>query len=117
MKYELFIKLYLEAKEYNDMDIYIAERGWEDWMDECDTDKSIEYMDTVFKLAKMNLREMREEILKISRNEMSRKYMIPSRTLQDWEYGNNAPTNYVESALVYCIFYTAMEAENGSVKK
>ena len=34
MKFELFSRLYDEAMQYKDADMFVAERGWQDWMDE-----------------------------------------------------------------------------------
>ena len=31
--YDLFTKLYGEAKTYDSLELYISERGWQDWMD------------------------------------------------------------------------------------
>ncbi len=33
MKYTFIFTLYKEALEYSDIDMYITERGWQDWMD------------------------------------------------------------------------------------
>ena len=35
------------------------------------------------------------EILGISRAEFSRRYRIPVRTLEDWEWGKRTPPDYV----------------------
>lgn len=32
--YDLFTKLYGEAKTYDSLELYISERGWQDWMDD-----------------------------------------------------------------------------------
>ena len=31
--FELFTRLYSEAKQYDDIDLFTSERGWQDWMD------------------------------------------------------------------------------------
>ena len=36
--YDLFTKLYGEAKTYDSLELYISERGWQDWMDDFDID-------------------------------------------------------------------------------
>lgn len=33
MLYEVFVRIYKEGKEYDNEEMYIAERGWQDWMD------------------------------------------------------------------------------------
>ena len=32
MTYTLFSRLFREADNYNDVEMYIAERGWQDWI-------------------------------------------------------------------------------------
>ena len=34
MKFQLYSKLYQEALTYDDVDMYIGERGWQEWMDD-----------------------------------------------------------------------------------
>ena len=33
MDFILFNRLYCEAKEYENLEMFIAERGWQEWMD------------------------------------------------------------------------------------
>ena len=42
-------------------------------------------------------------ILGISRAEFSRRYHIPIRTLEEWEYGNRIPPQYVMELLERCV--------------
>ena len=46
----------------------------------------------------MTIKEMRE-LLGVSRAEFSRRYMIPTRTLDDWEKGKRTPPPYVITLL------------------
>lgn len=46
----------------------------------------------------MTIKEMRD-LLNVSRAEFSRRYGIPSRTLDDWEKGKRTPPPYVITLL------------------
>ena len=46
----------------------------------------------------MTIKELRD-LLNVSRAEFSRRYGIPSRTLEDWERGKRTPPPYVVTLL------------------
>lgn len=46
----------------------------------------------------MTIKEMRD-LLNVSRAEFSRRYGIPSRTLDDWEKGKRTPPPYLITLL------------------
>ena len=46
----------------------------------------------------MTIKELRD-LLNVSRAEFSRRYGIPSRTLEDWEKGKRTPPPYVVTLL------------------
>lgn len=46
----------------------------------------------------MTIKEIRD-LLNVSRAEFSRRYGIPSRTLEDWEKGKRTPPPYVITLL------------------
>lgn len=116
MKYKTFITLYGEAKEYTDAEMYVAERGWQDWMDEYSkTDDTgvlnaevlTDWLFAIHELANANWIEKRKK-MGISRAEMSRTYDIPIRTLEDWEAEKNKPTVYTEALISYTILMDKM---------
>lgn len=47
----------------------------------------------------MNIKEAREEA-GLSRAEMSRRFEIPVRTLEEWDAGRRTPPPYVEKLIV-----------------
>ncbi|WP_429949414.1 helix-turn-helix domain-containing protein [Enterococcus sp. AZ101] len=103
MKYELFATLYQEALEYNDVEMYIAERGWQDWMDSFDNDKLGVVLTAVYSLANMTIKEMRES-KKMSRAQFSRVYNIPIRTLENWDAETRKMTSYDKMLIAYTFF-------------
>ncbi len=104
MNYELFVKLYGEALEYSDIDLYIAERGWQEWMDKVNNPSNV--LKLTYRLANQSCKDMRESA-GYSRAALSRAYNIPIRTLEDWEKGVRTPPVY----LITLIAYTFLEVE------
>ena len=80
--FDLFTRLYSEAKQYDDVDLFTSERGWQDWMDNFST---------------------QEVKLNYSRVALSRAYYIPLRTLENWDRKQNMP-DYVEVLIKYTFF-------------
>lgn len=103
MKYELFATLYQEALEYTDLDMFVAERGWQEWMDNFDNDKLGDILTTIYTLANMSIKEMRES-KKLSRAQFSRIYNIPIRTLENWDGGTRKMTSYDKMLIAYTFF-------------
>lgn len=100
MKYKLFINLYEEALGYDDLSMYISERGWQEWMEQFKEDQLGNVLTLIYNLSKMSVKEMRES-KGISRAEFSRVHGIPSRTLQDWDLSVSSPTNYLKAYIAY----------------
>ncbi|MFD1901341.1 hypothetical protein [Enterococcus termitis] len=101
MKYELFVTLYKEALEYDSEEFYIAERGWQEWMEQFeDVDMVSFILKRVFYYATHDLRVVRED-RKISRAKFSKSYEIPVRTVEAWEYGTTKMSNYDRLFIFY----------------
>jgi len=108
MKFELFSKLYQEAAEYADTDMYIGERGWQDWMeeygDEENSEKIVEILKVIYSLQKMNLREMREANDMTIRAKFCEVYMLKLRTVEDWEAGKSPVPESTKMLVAYSFF-------------
>ncbi len=100
MKFELFKNLYGEALTYDSLDMYTEERGWQDWMNDCEPSK---VLPTVYSLANSSIKENREKF-GLSRAALSRLTTIPNRTLQDWELDQRTPPSYVKLLIDYALF-------------
>ena len=115
MKFELFSKLFEEAKEYSNADMYVAERGWQDWMDEYSNGSDATVISDIlfciydiYNLSKMGIKELRS-YEKLTFKAFSSKYSIPLRTVQDWEYGNNKTPEYIIKLISYTILQDKLE--------
>lgn len=107
MNFTLFAQLYFEALDYNDFDMYVAERGWQEWMDEFeDEDGSglciVNILEDIFGFAKMTLPEIRKKH-NLSRAEACRIFRIPVRTFEDWERKGSAP-EYTKCLICYALY-------------
>lgn len=100
MKFELFKELYSEALEDTTLEYFIAERGWQDWMDDYKPDEVVNILNHIYRLANNPLKETR----KMSRAEFSRQYNIPIRTLQDWDLKNRNAPGYVKMLIDFAQF-------------
>lgn len=101
MKFELFKQLYSDALEDNiTLDLYIAECGYQDWMDNYSPEEIKSILNNIYTLANNNLQNTR----RVSRAEFSRRYHIPVRTLEDWENQKRTPPIYVKMLIDYVQF-------------
>lgn len=57
------------------------------------------------------IKEIRQ-ISGLKRAEFCRKYKIPVRTMEDWEYGHNDPPNYIKELMMRAVKYDKMEGES-----
>ncbi len=107
MTYKVFSKLYDEALEYNDIDLYISERGWQDWMDDYaaedgDVTKITNILTNIYDMSDMDIGHIRDKT-GLSINKFASLYNIPPRTLQDWIYNKNRTPDYVKKLIAYTL--------------
>ena len=102
ISYDLFTRLYSEAKEYTDVDLFISERAWQDWMNDLSTQEVIFILNKIYEYSQELLQDIRTK-LNYSRVALSRAYYIPLRTLENWDKKQNMP-EYVEVLIKYTFF-------------
>lgn len=100
MKFNLFKQLYNEALEIASLELYVAERGWQDWMEDYEPQETADILTKIYTLANNPLKDTRL----VSRAEFARQYNIPVRTLQDWDLGNRTPPIYVKMLIDFAQF-------------
>lgn len=104
MKYTLFVQLFKEGLEYASEEMFIAERGWQEWMDQFEDVEEVTFiLKKIFYYTSRDLRKIRED-LKLSRINFSRTYDIPLRTVEAWEYGTTKMSNYDRMFISYTFF-------------
>lgn len=112
MTYNDFQAIWLSALEYthDQHDLYIAERGWQTWMDEYgdDTQAIIDTLDVIYAMAHGGVKSVRAET-GLSQAKFAMGYGIPRRTLEDWERGINDIAPYVLRTLAFAVFSNRRE--------
>lgn len=113
VSYEIFLKLLEESKEYDDSEMYIAERAWQEWMNPFEDNPELitKILDIVFHMGKCDIQDERKLIGISSRAEMSRKYRIPLRTLENWELNENNVPSYTMNLILYTFFLEILNVE------
>ena len=107
LPYTQFVSLYGEALEIKDPDMYIAERGWQDWMDPFDVDTIVKTLDTVRDISLRSFQELRKET-GLSQARMACAYGLKTRTIENWESGSRIPPEHDKILLSYTIFLEIM---------
>lgn len=101
ISYELFTRLYGEALSSASLEYYIAERGWQKWMDNFSDEQIVKILETIYGYANKSLKEIREKYY--PRAEFCRKYRIPIRTVENWDAKKNYP-EYIKVFILYTFF-------------
>lgn len=113
VEYTIFARLFREAQKYDDVDMYVAERGWQDWMDAYCTEHVVGILHSAYAVGHMSNSELRNEA-GLSRVEMSRVYGIPVATLECWEYGSRELKGYIRELISYTVFLHMLNKEDGN---
>lgn len=100
--FDTYLRLYSEAREYDNIDKYIMERGWQDWMDDFSADQIANLLRDVYAISREGLQGM----LSLDGNKLTvfcRRYLLPYSTVQKWKLGDNVPTEYTMLHLGYAV--------------
>lgn len=99
--YQDFCRLLADTKEFETLDIYIAECGGSV---NADADAAIELLTTIWSLGHDGL--SMDSILKTNHatmRDLSREYKIPYRTIQNWKAGVRNPPEWLLPMIAYAI--------------
>lgn len=109
--YELFVRLYKEAQCYEDMDLFIAERGWQEWMDSYGIIDVANILKKSFIISRLTVRDICDRT-GLSVPKIAAKYAINQRTLERWVQGINDPSDYDKTFLAYVVFAEEVNGEH-----
>ena len=104
MNYNLFATLFNEAREYEKFDMFLGERGWQEWMNEFSEDNIVPIMRKIFTMSKKSTGEIIKDYKTMCKDSNLGECGIPYRTLQNWTLGTREPAPYVISLIAYAIF-------------
>lgn len=113
INWELFRQLYRDAQGQADFEYYVADRGWQEWMDACgDADEIQIILRRVYDIARLDFAGLRA-LLGVSQAEMALAYNIPLRTYESWEIGERTPAHYILPLIAYTVFSAQLQANAG----
>ena len=104
MKYPIFARLYGEAREYERLDMYIAERGYQDWMDDFPEEELSSILTEIYNISNKSTAETIKEYMEMCKNSSVGELGIPYRTLQNWYLGTREPAPYLVCLIAYALF-------------
>lgn len=96
MTAKLFNKLWLDALDQPDKDLYIGEYGYPDWFDEISADAGeiISTLESVHDVAHMTVPEIQKRF-GLGNAAFARRFCIPLRTLENWIYDKTDCPDYI----------------------
>lgn len=103
---KLFAKLWIDALDQPDKELYIAEYGYPDWFDEIsqDPDAVIDTLGNIHDTAHMSVKDMVKKS-GMSQAKFSEKFCIPKRTVESWCMGERSCPDYVRLMLARLLGY------------
>lgn len=101
--FDLFARLYEEAQIYDNMDLFIAERGWQEWMNEYADEEIAAILKTAYKLSRMTFAELKE-FSGLSMPKLAGKLGVSSSTLEKWVFEKVTPSPHEKKFIAYVLF-------------
>lgn len=103
LKFETYVRLYGEAKEYTDIDMYVMERGWqEDWMRGLD-DGIYYLLKSIYDISNNGIKAVLSRYKSLK--QVSVLYKIPYSTVQKWKSEEITPPEYTVIMLSYITLF------------
>lgn len=113
MNYALFSNLFAEVTEYKNEELYIAERGWQDWMKDFPEENLGKILSDIYTFGRKSAKELIDDYKKLFKDS---KYSvkscdIPPRTLNHWCIEERQPPLYVLTLIAYAVFTSQHERD------
>lgn len=105
MKFETYVRLYAEAKEYTDIEMYVMERGWqEDWMRSlANADEIVNLLKSIYDISNNGIKAVLSRYKSLK--QVSVLYKIPYSTVQKWKSEEITPPEYTVVMLSYITLF------------
>lgn len=107
MNYSLFAQLLSEAKEAKNIDSYIIERGWQEWMDDysagSDASNLTDVLNRIYEIGDMSIEELTDKFMSATKGSV-KEACIPKRTFYSWKSGEREPAPYLLVMMAYIVF-------------
>lgn len=110
ISYQNFTRLLAESQKYETLDACIAECGGSVNADQIDAE--IELLATIWEFARDGLSiDGIMQINNATMRDLSRKYNIPYRTIQDWKAGVRNPPEWALPMIAYAVLSDTIKGE------
>lgn len=103
MTYTQFREIVLSLPDCSDLDHFIAERGWQSWMEGYDAERIVAILTAVWAMRDNPIKGIKKAA-KHTNESLSLAYGIPRRTVEDWARGVRECPSYTSTMLAYCVF-------------
>lgn len=108
MDFKTYRELYLQAGDYKDFDLYVMERGWQDWMEEYaeednNADRIVAVMDFIYKAYRCNAKELCK-LAGIKMTTLTELIGVNYRTVQRWASGEIDFPAHIKLLTSYALF-------------
>ncbi|WP_291235931.1 helix-turn-helix domain-containing protein [Frisingicoccus sp.] len=102
----LFAKLWKDALDQSDKELYIAEYGYPEWFDEIseDPDVVVDTLGNIHDVASMSVKDMVKKS-GMSQAKFAEKFCIPKRTVESWCMGERSCPDYVRLMMARLLGY------------
>lgn len=98
--FKTFARIYAEAKQYEDEEMYVMERGWQDWMNNlANAEEIVDMLKEIFDIANHGIDAVLSRYKSLK--QVSVLYGIPYSTVQKWHSGAIVPPEYTVMMLAY----------------
>lgn len=103
ISFDTYRALYAEARQYEDIDRYIMERGWQDWMDSIgDADQIADLLRAIHAVSREGIIGMLA-VDGTKLTEFCKRYCLPYSTAQKWKLGTVPPSDQMMILLGYAV--------------
>lgn len=100
INFKTYASLYGEAKSYDSIDMFIMERGWQDWMDHVNKNDVAKILTDIYEMSKDNINGILQ-VSGLNLSSLARKFYVPLITAQKWKAGQRKPPEYTMIMLSY----------------
>lgn len=99
IKFDDFKQLWEEAKKYDSVNVYIMERGWQQWMNGLDAETVVQLLTDVYNCSQGSINKIFEHYKTLKK--ASDVLCIPYSTCQKWVGGIGSPSEYAKLWIAY----------------
>ncbi|MFA6851260.1 MAG: hypothetical protein WCS30_13030 [Selenomonadaceae bacterium] len=97
INYKAFVQLYTEATEYSSLEMFVTERGWQEWMELVPEEKIADVLEKIYNMAKIESMPDKVRYLinltGLSQAKFATVYGFSIKAVEAWLRGTNKCSN------------------------